>query len=84
MLDGSIYIQPGGYLGLPRPTAPVTVTIGGQTARQLYIGPAPYRVFGMLQVNAVIPEGVESGNQPVVLAVGDRDNSAQHVVIAVE
>ena len=47
-------------------------------------GAAPYLV-GMLQVNAVIPEGVASGAQPVELTVGAFSNVTQQAVtIAVE
>ena len=49
------------------PAAPVSLTIGGQLARLLYAGPAPSLVSGMLQVNAIVPDGIGSGPQPVVL-----------------
>ncbi|MDQ6759794.1 MAG: hypothetical protein M3Z32_08015, partial [Acidobacteriota bacterium] len=46
-----------------RPTAPVSLTIGGQPARILYAGAAPFLVSGVLQVNAIVPDGIGSGPQ---------------------
>jgi uncharacterized protein (TIGR03437 family) len=54
----------------PKPVAPVSVRIGGQPAEILYSGAAPGLVAGVLQVNARVPSGVDSGNIPVVLTVG--------------
>jgi uncharacterized protein (TIGR03437 family) len=73
----------GGYV-LLRPVAPVSLTIGGQPAQILYAGPAPYEVSGKLQVNAVVPDGVGSGPQPVVLTIGNNSNSQQQVTVAVQ
>jgi uncharacterized protein (TIGR03437 family) len=87
--DGSIVLSPlfditrSGYVFL-HPTAPVSLTIGGQPAQILYVGPAPYEVSGKLQVNAVVPEGIDSGPQPVVLTVGQNSNSQQQVTVAVQ
>jgi uncharacterized protein (TIGR03437 family) len=67
-----------------RPAATVSLTIGGQPAEILYAGPAPYEVSGKLQVNAVVPQGIESGAQPIVLRVVERDNEAQKVTVSVE
>ncbi len=55
---------------LPAPFAPVTATIGGQSAKVLYAGAAPSLVAGVLQVNAVLPANIGGGAQPVVLTVG--------------
>jgi len=63
---------------------PVTVTIGGQTAQIEYAGEAPTLVSGVLQVNAVIPAGVGSGAQPLVLTVGNNTNSSQNITVAVQ
>jgi uncharacterized protein (TIGR03437 family) len=71
-------------MDVPRPAAPVSLTIGGLPARFLYIGPAPYRVFGMLQMNAVVPDGIESGPQPVVLTIGGNNNAQQQITVAVQ
>lgn len=65
------------------PAAAVSLTIGGQPARILYAGAAPSLVSGVLQVNAIVPDGVASGPQPVVLTVGPNNNAQQQVTVAV-
>jgi uncharacterized protein (TIGR03437 family) len=55
----------------PKPIEKVTVTIGGVPAEVLYAGAAPGLVAGVLQLNVVIPANAASGNQPVVVKVGD-------------
>ncbi len=75
-VDGSVAIVPQLY-------QPVSVTIGGEPAAIRYAGTAPYRVWGVFQVNAVVPEGISSGPQPVVLAIGENSNSQQNVTVAV-
>jgi uncharacterized protein (TIGR03437 family) len=59
------------------PTAPVSVTIGGWPAQVNYAGAIPYEVTGMLQVNAVVPNGIGSRSQPLVLTVGANNNASQ-------
>lgn len=68
----------------PRPAAPVTLTIGGQPAQLMYVGPAPYEISGRLQLNAIVPAGIGSGPQPLVLAIGNNSNSQQQVTVAVQ
>ncbi|MBZ5604546.1 MAG: Ig-like domain repeat protein [Acidobacteriia bacterium] len=55
---------------LPRPAAPLSITIGNLPATYLYAGTAPGSFAGFLQVNAVIPANVAAGNVPVVITVG--------------
>lgn len=55
---------------IPKPIAPVTVTIGGQPATVTYAGEAPSLVSGVLQVNAFVPSNIGTGNQSVVITVG--------------
>lgn len=69
---------------LPIPVAAVSVTIGGQTAKLTYAGVAPGLISGVLQVNAVVPSGLKSGPQPVLLTVGKNSNSQQQVTVAVQ
>src|SRR5262249_30003486 len=69
--DGSVTAPP-----LPRPTSTVTATAGGVAAEVLYAGAAPGFVAGVLQVNLVIPPSVPSGNQPVVVKIGDASTQA--------
>jgi uncharacterized protein (TIGR03437 family) len=53
------------------PMLPVTVTIGGIGATVQYAGSAPGEVAGLLQVNAVVPQGVSRGAAvPVTVSVG--------------
>ena len=40
--------------------------------------------WSVLQVNAVVPAGLGSGPQPVVLKIGANDNSAQAVSLWVQ
>jgi len=64
-------------------TQPVSVTIGGQSAKVLYSGTIGGMLssWSVLQVNAVVPAGLASGPQPVVLKIGANDNSQQQVTV---
>jgi len=66
------------------PKAAVSLTIGGQPAQILYAGAAPYIVSGVMQVNAVVPDGIGSGPQPIVLTIGSNNNSQQNVTVVVQ
>ena len=69
---------------LKKPTAPVTVTIGGIAATVAYAGSAPGLVSGVLQVNVVVPANAPSGpSVPVVLTIGTA-STQQNVTIAVQ
>ena len=63
-------VTPSSGSTFPKPNLPVTVTIGGQPATVLYAGEAPGLVSGVLQVNAMVPDGTKAGNQPVVISIG--------------
>jgi uncharacterized protein (TIGR03437 family) len=63
---------------------PVSLTIGGKPATLLYVGAAPYEVWSVLQVNAVVPNDAGSGQQPVILMIGANDNSQQQVTVAIK
>jgi len=65
-------VEDGAVIGttLPRPRAPVTVTIGGVNAEVAYAGGAPGLVAGVIQINAKVPLGLAPGNHPVVMKVG--------------
>ena len=55
---------------LPKPTLPVTLTMGGYPADILSAGAAP-GFAGLLQINARVPSGLAStGSVPVVLRIG--------------
>ncbi len=65
------------------PVLPVAVTIGGIPAAIEYAGSAPGEIAGVLQVNAVVPQGTAPGpSVPVVLTVGGA-TSQPGVTIAV-
>jgi uncharacterized protein (TIGR03437 family) len=69
---------------LPTTTQPVSLTIGGQAAKLVYAGPmGGLSSWSVLQVNAVVPDGLSPGDQPVVLKIGTNDNSQQKVSIAI-
>jgi uncharacterized protein (TIGR03437 family) len=66
-----------GAAPLPKPVAPVAVTIGGQVAVVQYAGQAPNVVAGVMQINAQIPSGIQAGNAvPVVVQVGSVSTQA--------
>ncbi|HEV3196885.1 MAG TPA: hypothetical protein VGZ73_03235 [Bryobacteraceae bacterium] len=54
---------------IPRLFFPVTVTIGGLPAQVVYQGPAPGAIYGLYQLNCVIPPGVPPGNAAVVATI---------------
>ncbi|MEO8127856.1 MAG: hypothetical protein ABI822_12230 [Bryobacteraceae bacterium] len=55
---------------LPQPVLPVSVTIGGKEAVVQYAGGTPGLVAGLMQVNVLVPDGVEGDVVPVVVRVG--------------
>jgi uncharacterized protein (TIGR03118 family) len=67
---------------LRTPQLPVSLTIGGQTARVLYAGSAIGGVQGVMQIEALIPSGL-TGTVPVALTVGTA-NSQANVTINVK
>ena len=77
--DGSISLTANNFTNQP-----VSLMIGGQPARILYAGAAGYQVFSLLQITAYVPDGISSGTQPVVLKIGQSDNSHQAVTMAVQ
>ena len=57
-----------GQDGIPAPAAgslpfPVTVRVGVSDAEVLYSGPAPTLIYGMLQINFVVPAAVTPGDK---------------------
>jgi uncharacterized protein (TIGR03437 family) len=74
------------FFGEPFTTQPVSLTIGGQAAKIAYAGTlgATLSSWSVLQVNAIMPAGLASGAQPVVLKIGANDNSQQNVVMFVQ
>jgi endo-1,4-beta-xylanase len=56
--------------GVSTQTLPVSVTIGGLEAPVAYAGSAPGLLNGLLQVNIVVPAGLNPGPQDVIVKVG--------------
>jgi uncharacterized protein (TIGR03437 family) len=67
---------------LPTPVLPVSVTIDGKQAAVLYAGGVPTLAAGVIQVNAIIPADVASGNIPITVTVGP-NTSRDGVTIAI-
>jgi uncharacterized protein (TIGR03437 family) len=76
MTGGGVLDKPGqdGQITSASPlrhlAAPVTVSIGDVDAKVQFAGAAPFLVLGVVQVNASVPNGVPSGDAPVVVTVG--------------
>jgi uncharacterized protein (TIGR03437 family) len=79
VLDATVSVAPTNFT-----TQPVSLTIGGNPAQIVYAGASPFQSWGLLQVNAIVPAGTPSGAQPLVVKVGNSDNSSQNVTIAVK
>jgi uncharacterized protein (TIGR03437 family) len=75
---------PDGRIRLLATRIGATLTIGGKPATLAYSGTAPFQLPGILQVNAVVPDGIGSGPQPVVLAIAGMDNASQNVTMAIQ
>jgi uncharacterized protein (TIGR03437 family) len=57
---------------LPKPAAPVSVTIGGQDAKVEYEGAAPLEVAGVIQINVDVPLNAITGDAvPVIVKIGN-------------
>jgi len=88
---GAGQINPGGVTGsvtpvtppFPAPTGNVSVTIGGLPAEVTFSGMAPGLASGVWQINARIPQNVASGNQPIVVTVGN-NTSLPNITVAVQ
>jgi uncharacterized protein (TIGR03437 family) len=61
----------------------VTVRIGGVSVKPLYAGAAPGIVQGVVQINAVIPTSLPTGNVPIDVAIGGV-TSAAGVTVAIK
>lgn len=83
-------VLPGAQTGevagsvLLRPSAPVTVSLGGIPVEPLYAGSAPGLIHGVVQLNLLVPDHAPSG-QPVAVQVTANGRPSQAgVTIAVE
>lgn len=71
-------IENGPLSTIPKPTLPVSVTIGGvavPAAGLYYVGEVPGVADGVLQINAQVPMGL-SGNAAVVVTIGKNSSQA--------
>ena len=82
--------NPAGQDGLfsvglpPKPVLPVSVTIGGVPQTQFaYIGGIPGEPPGVLQVNVTVDAATPTGNQPIVVKVGQASSQA-NLTVAVQ
>ncbi|HTB20925.1 MAG TPA: protease pro-enzyme activation domain-containing protein [Bryobacteraceae bacterium] len=78
-VDGQIANE--SVANLPRPVAPFSLTIGGVSATYSYAGTAPQSFAGLFQVDALIPASVKTGNQPVILKVGNASSAPLNVAV---
>jgi uncharacterized protein (TIGR03437 family) len=62
----------------------LSVTIGGQPAQVYYAGSAPYQPWAMIQLIVLVPSGIGTGPQPLVLTIGNNDNTQQKLTVAIQ
>jgi adhesin/invasin len=60
--------------------APVQVTIGGKPAQVVFQGLTP-GLAALGQINAIIPEGLSPGNQPVVITINGVSSNAGLITV---
>lgn len=79
---GAVHSPPGDGAGASGQStvATPTVTIGGISGHVSFSGLAPSFV-GLNQVNVDVPQGVKSGNQPVVLTIGSASSPVVQVPV---
>jgi uncharacterized protein (TIGR03437 family) len=70
-------------VSLNKPVLPVTATINGVAATVQYAGSAPGEVYGVMQVNVLIPASTPTGTQSIVITVGTT-NTQTGVTVAVK
>jgi len=70
-------------VNLNKPVLTVTATVNGVAAQVQYAGSAPGLVYGVMQVNVLIPASTPTGTQSIVVTVGTT-NSQAGVTVAVQ
>jgi uncharacterized protein (TIGR03437 family) len=76
-------LSPTNGSGLNKPVLAVTATINGVSAPVQYAGSAPGEVYGVMQVNVLIPTTAPTGTLPIVITVGTT-NTQTGVTLAVK
>ncbi len=77
-IDGKL-----GNVPLPQPVLPVNVMVGGITASPRYAGGVLGQVAGLMQVQAIVPDGIPTDKAtPIIITVGNVPSQAG-VTIAV-
>ncbi|MBS1854551.1 MAG: SBBP repeat-containing protein [Acidobacteria bacterium] len=70
--------------GISQHPLAVTATIGGKDATVIYAGPSPGLIWGLTQVNVIVPDSAPSGSAvPIVITVGG-SSTQSGVTIAVK
>lgn len=70
--------------GIAQHPLPVTATIGGQDAQVIYAGPSPGLIWGLTQVNVIVPDSAPTGAAvPITITIGGRSTQSG-VTIAVK
>src|SRR5262249_26105156 len=63
--------------GIAQHPLPVTATIGGKDAQVIYAGPSPGLIWGLTQVNVIVPDSAPTGLAvPIVITVGGRSTQS--------
>jgi uncharacterized protein (TIGR03437 family) len=65
---------------LPKPTLPLTVTVGGVPATVLFAG-IPSGLTGVTQIDFTVPANAPLGTQPVVVSVGGVPAAAVNLTV---
>ena len=65
---------------LPAPAQSTSVTIGGAPAQTLFVG-VPPNLVGVLQINFIVPSGIPTGTQSVVVNVGGVNSTAAKLTV---
>jgi len=75
------YIIPSSSVPANMPTLPA-VTIGGAAATVNYAGPIPGSMVGLLQINAIVPNGATTGAAvPVTVSIGGTPSQANTTIV---
>ena len=68
----------------PRPSAEITVKIGGQPATVVFAGGVPFAWTGLLMAQVKVPAGLNGDALPVILTAGAASSADNSVTIAVK